>query len=325
VAMTVCLIPQLARLGWRFHFTWDPSHPAVRKGARIGAWALGYAGGYQAGLIIVLVLANRIEGGVAAYQWAYTFFYLPHALFAVPVFNVLFTAMSEHVARGEESALLERMRDGLGMLAFILMPTAALMVATAEPMAQVSLQYGSMTSAGASLVARVLAVFAIGLPAYSAFLIFTRAYYALGDTRTPALVNAATVAIAGGTGALFFTLFADDWKVPGLALGHSIGFFVGSVILTRLFNKQVGTVGSTKLSATVTRAFVLSLGALAVMALMRSVGPEASRSGYLLTFVVTAGAGALVYVGGMYLLRAPELQRISGLVTGGRGRKSKPR
>ena len=99
VAMTVVLIPQLVRLGWHFRFRFDPSHPAVKRGARLGIWALGYAGGYQAGLIVVLVLANKVEGGVAAYQWAYTFFYLPHALFAAPIFSVLFTAMSEHVAR----------------------------------------------------------------------------------------------------------------------------------------------------------------------------------------------------------------------------------
>lgn len=229
--------------------------------------------------------------------------------------------MSEHVARGEEEALLDRMRDGLGMLAFILLPTAAAMVAVAEPMSQISLQYGSMTVSGATLVGRVLAAFAVGLPTYSAFLVFTRAYYALGDTRTPAIVNAITVALAASGGALLFTVLPDEWKVPGLALGHSIGFLAGSVILTRLFTKHVGAVGSTKLSATVMRALVLSLAALAVMLVVRAVGPSASRSGYVASFVITAGAGLLVYVGGMYLLRAPELQRIAGLLRGERRRK----
>ncbi|MDQ4065802.1 MAG: hypothetical protein M3161_07125, partial [Actinomycetota bacterium] len=68
VAMTLWLVPACRGLGWRFRFAWKPRHPAVRKGARLGAWALGYAGGYQAGLIVVLLLANRIAGGVAAYQ-----------------------------------------------------------------------------------------------------------------------------------------------------------------------------------------------------------------------------------------------------------------
>jgi putative peptidoglycan lipid II flippase len=314
VAMTVCLIPQLRRLGWRFRFNWNPSHPAVRKGARIGAWALGYAGGYQAGLIVVLMLANRVEGGVAAYQWAYTFFYMPHALFAVPVFNVLFTAMSEHVAKGEETELLGRLRDGLRMLAFILLPVSAVMLATAEPVSQITLDYGSMTAEGASLVARVLAAFAVGLPAYSAFLVFTRAYYALGDTRTPAIVNAGTIAFASALGAVFFFTFSEDWSVPGLALGHSLGFMAGSIVLTRLFKRGVGAVGSTKLSASITRSLTMALVALVVMLAARSLAPEASKSAYVVNFLLTAGSGVAAYVGGMYLLRAPELKRLFGVM-----------
>ncbi|MDQ3951893.1 MAG: hypothetical protein M3279_02840, partial [Actinomycetota bacterium] len=138
VAMTLCLVPQLVRMGWRFRFRFDLSHPAVRKGARLGAWALGYAGGYQAGLIVVLVLANQVEGGVAAYQWAYTFFYLPHALFAVPIFSVLFTAMSEHVARSEPAGLQEKLRDGLGMLVFVLAPIAVALLVLAGPVADLT-------------------------------------------------------------------------------------------------------------------------------------------------------------------------------------------
>jgi putative peptidoglycan lipid II flippase len=310
VAMTVCLIPQLRRLGWRFRFNWNPSHPAVRKGARIGAWALGYAGGYQAGLIVVLMLANRVEGGVAAYQWAYTFFYMPHALFAVPVFN----AMSEHVAKGEETELLGRLRDGLRMLAFILLPVSAVMLATAEPVSQITLDYGSMTAEGASLVARVLAAFAVGLPAYSAFLVFTRAYYALGDTRTPAIVNAGTIAFASALGAVFFFTFSEDWSVPGLALGHSLGFMAGSIVLTRLFKRGVGAVGSTKLSASITRSLTMALVALVVMLAARSLAPEASKSAYVVNFLLTAGSGVAAYVGGMYLLRAPELKRLFGVM-----------
>ena len=145
-------------------------------------WALGYAGGYQAGLVIVLILANKVEGGVAAYQWAYTFFYLPHALFGVPIFSVLFTAMAEHVARDELPGVVDRLRDGVGMLAFILFPLAAALAVLSGPLTTMTLQYGVMTEEGAALVGRVLTAFAIGLPTYSAFLVFTRVFYALGET-----------------------------------------------------------------------------------------------------------------------------------------------
>jgi putative peptidoglycan lipid II flippase len=318
IAMTVCLMPQLWKIGWRYRWTFAPSHPAVRRGARLGAWALGYAGGYQAGLIVVLMLANRIKGGVAAYQWAYTFFYLPHALFAIPLFHVLFTAMSEHVARGEQEGLIDRLRDGLRMLAFMLLPTAAILGAVAHPLTRATLEYGVMSGAGATLVARVLIAFAAGLPTYSIFLVFTRAFYAVGDTRTPTLVNAATVAIASIIGTLLFVRLDPEWAVPGLAAGHSAGFALGAVALGFAFARVSGSVGSRALADSLARSLVVSAIALGVMVLVHNALPEGSTGEVVVNLVVTALAGGLCYAGVMRLLGAPELERIVSVVRRGR-------
>jgi putative peptidoglycan lipid II flippase len=321
MAMTLCLVPQLMRLGWRARFRFDLSHPAVRRGARLGAWALGYAGGYQAGLIVVLLLANGVKGGVAAYQWAYTFFYLPHALFAIPVFHILFTAMSEHVAKGEESGMVERLRDGLAMLSFLLIPTAAIMLAAAHPITGLTLQYGVMTGADASLVARVLAAFAVGLPLYSTFLVYTRAFYALGDTKTPALVNAGTVAAASLVGAGLFAVLPEEWSVPGLALGHSIGFGAGAIVLARFLHRRTRSRFGTQPTSAVLRAVVAALGALVVMLIVRSFVPDESRVENIVNAVLTVGLGAGAYIGAMIGFKSPELWRMRGLFGSIRSRR----
>jgi putative peptidoglycan lipid II flippase len=314
VAMTVCLIPQLVRLGWHFRFRFDLSHPAVRKGARLGVWALSYAGGYQAGLIVVLVLANRVQGGVAAYQWAYTFFYLPHALFAVPIFNVLFPAMSEHVARGEESMLAARLRDGLKMLAFILLPTAAILLATSGPLARVTLQYGVMTGTGAALVARVIACFSIGLPGYSTFLVLTRGYYAMGDTKTPALVNAATVVFASVVGASLFALLPTRWAVAGLALGHSLAFSMGAIALGLLISRRTHPIADPSFSLSLRRSLVVTVVAALVMVGVTVVLPSASKVQSLISFALAIAAGIGLYIALMARLRSPELASVGGLI-----------
>jgi putative peptidoglycan lipid II flippase len=314
VAMTVCLAPQLIRLGWHFRFHFDLSHPAVRRGARLGLWALSYAGGYQAGLIVVLVLANKVQGGVAAYQWAYTFFYLPHALFAVPIFNVLFPEMSEHVAKGEEVRLVQRLRDGLKMIAFILMPTAAILLATAGPLASVTLQYGVMTGAGAALVARVIASFAIGLPGYSTFLVLTRAYYAMADTKTPALVNGMAVLIASVMGAFLFTVLPQRWAVAGLALGHSLAFWVAAIGLSILLGRRTHPLADLSFSTSLKRSALVTAGAAVVMASIVVVLPSTSKAQSLVTLVAAAGAGLALYVAVMARLRSPELASVGALL-----------
>jgi putative peptidoglycan lipid II flippase len=313
VAMTVCLIPQLRSLGWHFRFRWAPRHPAVRKGAHLGVWALGYAGGYQAGLIVVLMLANGVEGGVAAYQWAYTFFYMPHALFAVAIFHVLFPAMSEDAARGEPEELLKRLRDGLRMLAFILLPTAAIMLAGADAISKLTLEYGVMTEAGAELIGRVLAAFIVGLPTYSTFLVATRAYYALSDTKTPALVNAGAVVISSVLGVILFTTASRDWSVPGLALAHSTAFAIAAVVLVHLLSRRLGPVATRDLKVGIGRSLAASLLALGVAVAITVALPEATKLEALVSLTVASGAGLGLYVIVMAMAGAPELKRFTAL------------
>lgn len=313
IAMTLCLVPQLARLGWRFSFDFDLSHPAVRRGARLGVWALGYAGGYQAGLIVVLLLANKVEGGVAAYQWAYTFFYLPHALVALPIFHVLFTAMSEHVAREETSQFVGRLRDGLAMLAFLLLPLSAFLLVVAPGLTRLTLEYGVMTEAGAAQVAAVLVAFVVGLPTYSAFLVFTRAFYAFGEVKIPALVNAISVVAASVFGALFFFWLPLPDAVAGLALGHSVGFAAGTVLIARAFGRRWPPPADA-LRSSLRRTGSISLVTLGAMAAVEAALPGSSKSALLVNLAATAVVGAAVYLAAMKLARAPELQRLRSLL-----------
>lgn len=314
VAMTVVLIPQLRSLGWRFRFRTSWRHPAVAKAARLGSWALGYAGGYQAGLVVVLLLANRVKGGVAAYQWAYTFFYLPHALFAIPVFNVLFTAMSEHVAREEHQDYATRMRDGLAMLAFILLPVSAVMLIASGPLATITLYYGAMDPSGAALVARTLVGFGVGLPAYSTFLTLTRGFYAVGNTKVPTIINALAVAASSVLGAILFFLLPHRWEVPGLSLGHSLGFVLGALLIATAFERAVQPLRSPQLTASLKRTLTWTAAAGAAMIAVRILLPAQGRLMSLVAVAAIAAVGGAVYLWGMSRASAPEVARLSTLV-----------
>jgi putative peptidoglycan lipid II flippase len=310
IAMTMCLVPQLRRLGWRWKWRFEPGHPAVRRAAHLGVWTLGYAGGYQAGLVVVLLLANRVEGGVAAYQWAYAFFYVPHAVFGVAIFNVLFPTMSEHVSRRDVAGFASRLRSGLEMLAFILFPVAALLAVASSLIARTALEFGAMTEGGTALVGRVLAAFALGLPAYSGFLALTRALYALGDARTPALVNGAAIVVSSCVGAILFVALPEPWSVPGLAAGHSAGLVVGFALLAVLLGRKLPDVRRDLMPASVARSVLVAFVAGAGMLVLRLFLPDASRAEVAVSLAAVAAGGGALYIVVMRAVGAPELARL---------------
>jgi putative peptidoglycan lipid II flippase len=86
--MTVVLLPALRRAGVRLRPNLDLHHPRCATSGAVGV-DLGYVLTNQLSLLVVLVLANREQGGVSAYTGAFIFFQLPHALVAVSLMTTL--------------------------------------------------------------------------------------------------------------------------------------------------------------------------------------------------------------------------------------------
>src|SRR5687767_6041206 len=92
--------------------------------------------------------------------------------------------------------------------------------------------FGEATRAGGvGLLAAGLASLTLGLYVYSAFLLFARAYYALGDSKTPAMVAIAAAVVGIGVMALGGALTSGDTTVAIIGLGHTSAYAVGSLVL----------------------------------------------------------------------------------------------
>src|SRR5262249_59783527 len=90
-------------------------------------------------------------------------------------------------ARSEFDAFARSLRWALDAMATLIVPVSAAMIVLARPGMTV-FAFGEAAENGVALLAAGLASLALGLFAYGAFLMLARAYYALGDSRTPAVV-----------------------------------------------------------------------------------------------------------------------------------------
>lgn len=219
------------RLNGRYHLTLGRGSEGVRRALRAGGWMIVYVLSNQLGLLVVLVLANREVGGVAAYQYAYTFLLLPYGVVGLALASALLPEASTRAQRGDGHGVAVIMSDSIGLALALLVPTSLVLAVWGTPIAHLLLGYGAARGAGAEFVGEILSVIAVGLVPFTIFQLLARANYAFHQTRTPALVNVVGVAVNVVVDlALFFRLEGRE-RIVGLAAGVVVAYSVAALIL----------------------------------------------------------------------------------------------
>jgi putative peptidoglycan lipid II flippase len=310
VAMTAALWPSLRRLGFRWRWRFDRRDEAVRRLVRLSGWAALYVVLNQIGLLIVIVLAGRVQGGYTAYQAAFIFFQLPYAIFSVSIMTALLPSLSEAWVRGDRADFRRDLARGIRASAFVVVPAAAGYLVLARPIVRLLLEHGVAGSRSTDLVAGVLTFFALGLFSFSAFLLFLRAFFAMQDTRTPALINVAAVGLNTAANVALFPAMG----VRGLALGHALAYTFAAVAAAVLLRRRLGglegrTVG-TGLARILGAAALTGAAAWGGARLMSQVVDADTFGGQVVEVGVGVMAGLIIFLGAALLFRLEELDLV---------------
>ena len=167
----------LPRLGWR-----DTEVLAV---ARRAVPALAQTGLDALQVLVLLIAANRLPGGIVVFQLALNFYFVSNALGITPVALSLLPRLSRMYLDGEMTAFRDTLVRGLALGFFVTIPAGVGYLVLAVPLAK-AVSFGQMdTTAGVAMVAVTLAALSPAVIAQTAFMIATYASYARKDTRSP--------------------------------------------------------------------------------------------------------------------------------------------
>jgi putative peptidoglycan lipid II flippase len=313
VAMTVALWPSLRRLGFRFHWRFDWNSEPVRRIARLAGWVFVYVLVNQLGLLQIIVLAAG-HTEYTAYISAFTFFQLPHAIFAVSIMTALLPPLSGHWAARETVPFRELLARGIRSTAFVVVPAALGYIVLAQPIVRLLLQRGATGAAGADLVGDVLVCFSIGLFSFSLFQLLLRSFYAMQDTKTPALINIAAVTLNVIVNFIYFPLFG----VKGLALGNATAYTFATIVSIVIIRRRLGGLDLRYVVRGLTQVAVASAitagVAYAAVKLVALVVSSGTAAGEFAEVVVGVGAGIGAYLLVVSAMHMPELAVLKGLI-----------
>jgi putative peptidoglycan lipid II flippase len=319
VAMTMVQWPFLRRIGFRYSFIWNLRDEAIRKIARLSAFTIGYVVTNQLGYLVIPFLAYGVQGGYTAFTTGFTFFQLPHGVFAVSVMTALLPPLSEQAVAKNWPAFQATLTRGIRLTAAVLLPATVGYLVLAGPIVHLLLAHGVVrpNSNSTLLLTRTMVMFVLGLVPFSTFQLLLRAFYAIQNTRTTFLVNIVSTGANVVANLLLFTLLPTPWKVPGLALGTTISYSIGSVLLLSRLGPRIGGLDLRPILRVLARMLFASLAMGVITAMVAALVTAAAGDatiGSLLTVVGGVTAGLLSYLVAAKLLGIEELSMMLAMV-----------
>jgi len=305
-AMAVAVLAGIRSAGVRLRLRFDWRHAAVRRVTRLAGWTFGYVVSNQLAFLIVMWLANATRGGVSAYLAAYTFFQLPHGLLAVSIMTPLDPELATAASRGDLGALRQRFRHGLRLIALVMFPASAALIALGRPVIDALLHHQHLTLHAAHMTGGVLVLFALGLAPFSIYLYALRGFYALGDTRTPFRVNA----IENAINIVVAIALIRPLGIEGLGLAWSVAYSIAAVVALSALGRRAGAPFDRATGRVVGRS---ALAAAATGVVAAGVSHLVAGGGPWVQLVAASGAGAGAYFIGLRMLQVHELGQILGL------------
>jgi putative peptidoglycan lipid II flippase len=213
------------RAGMHLKFTGLKRTPGVMTFARnFGPAVLGSAS-VQIGLFADTIIASFLPpGGLTSLYFADRINQLPIGVVGVALGTVLLPEMSRRLAANEPEKAAAAHNRAVELGLFLTLPCAALFIVVPHAIMQGLFQRGAFDFAAADAAARVLAVYALGLPAFILVRTFTPLFFARNDTRTP--MRATLISVVVNIAVKVALVLWLDFGVVGLAFGTVVASWV---------------------------------------------------------------------------------------------------
>jgi peptidoglycan biosynthesis protein MviN/MurJ (putative lipid II flippase) len=308
----VVLVP---RAGWR--------DPQVRTVVRRALPALGQAALAALQLGALLVVADRVAGGVVAFQLATSFYFLPIAVGATPVALSLVPRLSRMIAPGQAPLFRDTYVRGLAFASFLVIPAAVAYAVLARPLAG-AIAFGRFgASGGVHLVAASLTGLAPGIVGETLFLVTTYACYARKDTTHPLRGMIIQTAVCAGVIAASLHIHGPA-LLTALGLGLSAGSISAALYLVHHLRRGLPPGGEPALRPllrTIACSAVMVVPAWATATFLASQLNTAT--GHVVAMLAASLVGATVYFALQASWHAPQMQWVAGALRRGRPRRAR--
>ena len=229
-------LPLLNREGFRWKWVTPWRDDTVRRVVQQMLPATIGVAAFQINVLVTASLAFGDKGIVSSFNYAVRLMEFPQGIFGISLATYLLPALSGLAAEKKFPEFRATLGQGLGYLIFLNALASVLLCLLAEPMIRLLFERRSFDSASTGDSAFALQFLAPGLLAFSIVNILARAFYALGDTRTPMRISIVCLTL----NVLFAWLLLKPLRQGGLGLANSASAFLNMGLLLYALRRKLG-------------------------------------------------------------------------------------
>ena len=260
----------------------------------------------------ILIFGHEIvrpleKGALVPVYAAQRLYQLPMGVLAISLGVAVFPLLSRYASRGDMPSLRDSLNRAIRLALMEGLAAGTGLFVLAGPITKLIFQHGKFTADNAETAAFILQMYVLGMWAYCTSQIFTRAFYAIKDVKTPLKVACSMVGLSLPIVLLLIWIPQIRAGAFGLATATSAG--ISTVILALILRRRLGRIGGRKLAVSFARSAVACAAmAGAIVPLRFWLESQGRHSGVVVAACVSAGAAMFLLV--VRLLRAPELGRV---------------
>jgi len=247
VAQAAFQLPTLWHDGFRYRWVSPWRDETVGRVVRqMVPGTIGVAA-FQINVLLTQTIAFWVSPQiVASFNYAVRLMELPQGMFGISLATYLLPTLSGLAAEKKYGEFRTTLRHGMGTLVFFNLIAAILLVVLAEPIVRLLFEHGAFTADSTHRATLALVCLAPGLVAFSTVNILARAFYALGDTKTPMKISLVSLAL----NLLLAALLVEPLRQGGLGIANTTTSICNLWLLIYALRKKLGKLEMESLRAT---------------------------------------------------------------------------
>jgi putative peptidoglycan lipid II flippase len=271
--------------------------PGVKQFFLVVFPALISAGVYQISVLIdTQFLSHLPEGALSHFNYADRLNQLPLGIVGTALGTAILPSISKFIGQDQPDEANKVQNQALDLAMLLTLPAAIALAVIGIPIVSLVYRHGEFTPQDAIVTGNTLALFALGLPAYVLVKVFTPAFFARKDTRTPLMIALIVLAV---NVALNIAL-VGPFGLYGLAAALMITAWLNCALLYGMLRQRGHFKLEGGVASRVARQLIAALamgGVLYFVNMIMADFAAGSKIGQLVVPILLVGIGGLVYFG----------------------------